>query len=116
MICNKGSVGVGVFGLSSSKFVSLVSRTPFTGTKLFVELCVRIGLIPVWIEVVGSETDVEFACDLSCSEILCARQLSCFISCICWGIIALVNVEWESRAIFLTIYNDLYKTYLWGIH
>ena len=27
----------------------------------------------------------------------------------------LVNVEWESRAIFLTIYDDLYKTYLWGI-
>ena len=26
----------------------------------------------------------------------------------------LVNVEWESRAIFLTIYDDLYKTYLWG--
>ena len=27
----------------------------------------------------------------------------------------LVNAEWESRAIFLTIYDDLYKTYLWGI-
>ena len=27
----------------------------------------------------------------------------------------LVHVEWESRAIFLTIYDDLYKTYLWGI-
>ena len=27
----------------------------------------------------------------------------------------LVSVEWESRAIFLTIYDDLYKTYLWGI-
>ena len=27
----------------------------------------------------------------------------------------IVNVEWESRAIFLTIYDDLYKTYLWGI-
>ena len=26
----------------------------------------------------------------------------------------LVNVDWESRAIFLTIYDDLYKTYLWG--
>ena len=26
----------------------------------------------------------------------------------------IVNVEWESRAIFLTIYDDLYKTYLWG--
>ena len=26
----------------------------------------------------------------------------------------LVNVEWESRAIFLMIYDDLYKTYLWG--
>ena len=26
----------------------------------------------------------------------------------------LVNVEWESRAICLTIYDDLYKTYLWG--
>ena len=26
----------------------------------------------------------------------------------------LVNVEWKSRAIFLTIYDDLYKTYLWG--
>ena len=24
----------------------------------------------------------------------------------------LVNVEWESRAISLTIYDDLYKTYL----
>ena len=23
----------------------------------------------------------------------------------------IVNVEWESRAIFLTIYDDLYKTY-----
>ena len=29
-------------------------------------------------------------------------------------IITIVNVEWESRAIFLTIYDDLYKTYLWG--
>ena len=28
--------------------------------------------------------------------------------------IMIVNVEWESRAIFLTIYDDLYKTYLWG--
>ena len=27
----------------------------------------------------------------------------------------LVHVKWESRAIFLTIYDDLYKTYLWGI-
>ena len=27
----------------------------------------------------------------------------------------IVSVEWESRAIFLTIYDDLYKTYLWGI-
>ena len=27
----------------------------------------------------------------------------------------IVHVEWESRAIFLTIYDDLYKTYLWGI-
>ena len=27
----------------------------------------------------------------------------------------LVLVEWESRATFLTIYDDLYKTYLWGI-
>ena len=27
----------------------------------------------------------------------------------------LVSVEWESRAIFLTIYDDLYKTYLSGI-
>ena len=26
----------------------------------------------------------------------------------------IVNVEWESRAIFLTIYDDPYKTYLWG--
>ena len=26
----------------------------------------------------------------------------------------IVNVEWESRAISLTIYDDLYKTYLWG--
>ena len=30
--------------------------------------------------------------------------------------IHLVHVEWESRAIFLTIYDDLYKTYLWGIY
>ena len=28
---------------------------------------------------------------------------------------SIVSVEWESRAIFLTIYDDLYKTYLWGI-
>ena len=28
----------------------------------------------------------------------------------------LVNVEWESRAIFLTIYDDLYKTYLWDTY
>ena len=27
----------------------------------------------------------------------------------------IVHVEWESRAIFLTIYDDLYKIYLWGI-
>ena len=27
----------------------------------------------------------------------------------------LVYVEWESRAISLTIYDDLYKTYLLGI-
>ena len=27
----------------------------------------------------------------------------------------IISVEWESRAIFLTIYDDLYKTYLWGI-
>ena len=27
----------------------------------------------------------------------------------------IVNVEWESRAISLTIYDDLHKTYLWGI-
>ena len=26
--------------------------------------------------------------------------------------VKIVNVEWESRAIFLTIYDDLYKTYL----
>ena len=31
-----------------------------------------------------------------------------------WTKFLLVNVEWESRAIFLTIYDDLYKTYLWG--
>ena len=29
-------------------------------------------------------------------------------------IVQVVNVEWESRAIFLTIHDDLYKTYLWG--
>ena len=35
------------------------------------------------------------------------------MSIIC--IVVLVSVEWESRAIFLTIYDDLYKTYLWDI-
>ena len=32
-----------------------------------------------------------------------------------WHNFQIVHVEWESRAIFLTIYDDLYKTYQWGI-